>query len=99
MIAIVWEFQVAPAREREFEALYDSEGVWAVLFRNDGAYGGTTLLRDSEHEGRYLTVDRWDSLESYHGFKQKFAAEYAAIDKRCEALTKHEKLIGVFEKV
>lgn len=99
MIEVVWEFVVVKGREAEFESVYNSEGEWAQLFRRDAAYQGTVLLRDRARLGRYLTIDRWDSIESYEKFKTVFAKPYAALDERCESLTAGEKLLGIFERV
>ena len=99
MVEIVWEFHVRPERLQEFEFNYDSNGTWAGLFRKSAEYHETILLRDSSQNGRYLTVDRWTSEEAFRHFKQEFAAEYAEIDKRCEALTESERLVGIFQRI
>ncbi len=99
MIEVVWEFEVAEEHREEFESLYNSDGVWAELFRLDSNYNGTTLLRDRDHQSRYLTIDRWESLESYESFKARYAAQYEAIDQKCEALTSSERLLGIFDRV
>ncbi len=98
MVQIVWEFYVKEGREQEFEVLYNSEGLWAVLFRSSPAYHGTKLLRDTDGTRRYLTIDRWHTHEDFQFFKRNFKVEYDAIDKKCEELTESEKLIGVFEE-
>jgi hypothetical protein len=38
----------------------------------------------------YVTMDEWESREAYEEFREKNAAEYAGIDKKCEALTHGE---------
>jgi heme-degrading monooxygenase HmoA len=99
MIEVLWEFKVASGREAEFEGIYNSDGEWAKLFRSDGRYDGTTLLRDSADGRRYVTIDRWQSRESYEGFKARHEKEYKALDARCEALTEQEHLLGIYERV
>jgi hypothetical protein len=99
MTDIVWEFRVHPEHHREFEVTYDSNGVWAVLFRKSSDYQETILLRDSSQNGRYLTIDRWNSEDAFRRFKQEYAEEYVVIDAKCEALTESERLVGVFERV
>jgi heme-degrading monooxygenase HmoA len=51
------------------------------------------------HNGRYLTIDRWTSEEAFHQFKKQFAKEYGEIDAQCEALTENERLVGIFQRV
>ncbi len=99
MITIVWQFEVAPRAEFEFEKHYGPEGTWVQLFRRDPAFRGTLLFRDREHPNRYVTVDRWDDLSSYDAFRQRFAEEYRQIDKEMEALTVSETKWGVFDQV
>jgi quinol monooxygenase YgiN len=99
MIEILWDFKVGSGKEAEFERHYGPEGTWVQLFRRSPAFLGTSLLRDREVRGRYLTVDRWKDLESYDSFQEEYAAEYKRIDAEMESLTQWEKKLGVFEGV
>jgi len=93
---VVWEFRVrADARER-FEIQYGPQGEWAALFRQSAEYVQTDLVRDSEDPLRFLTLDFWKSSAAYEQFRQLHAAEYKAIDARCDAMTESEKEIGRF---
>jgi heme-degrading monooxygenase HmoA len=53
------------------------------------------LLR--EGDGRYATIDRWESAADFHSFKESFVEAYTLLDVRCEALTEEETFIGEFE--
>ncbi|HUN88346.1 MAG TPA: antibiotic biosynthesis monooxygenase [Terriglobales bacterium] len=99
MINIVWQFEVAPGAEEEFEKHYGTEGTWVHLFRRDPAFRGTLLLRDREYQRRYITIDRWDDLSSYDNFRERFAEEYHEIDVQMESLTINETKIGIFEAI
>jgi heme-degrading monooxygenase HmoA len=99
MVSIVWEFRVQEGREQEFELLYNSEGLWAILFRSSPAYHGTKLLRDTDGTRRYLTIDRWHTMLDFQQFKQMFQSEYKAIDEKCEEFTESERLVGIFEEI
>ena len=99
MIYILWEFTVNPKQLSAFENAYQSDGIWAQLFRRDPAYRETILVKDTQHAGRYLTIDLWEDRNSYLSFKERFADDYRKIDEECENLTASERLIGVFEKV
>ena len=50
-----------------------------------------------EGDGRYATIDRWESAADFRSFKESFAESYAILDARCEALTEEETFIGEFE--
>jgi heme-degrading monooxygenase HmoA len=92
----LWEFIVRPAQQAQFERHYAPDGTWARLFRQADGYLGTELLRDRANALRYVTVDRWRSVEAYRAFRERFAEAYAALDRDCEGLTTHEAPLGEF---
>ena len=87
MFVTLWEFEVKSGSEELFEQAYGPEGEWVRLFRRDARYRGTRLLRDVGRERVYVTMDMWESREAYDEFREKYAAEYAEIDRKCEGLT------------
>jgi quinol monooxygenase YgiN len=97
LIQIVWEFAVREDKIAVFEQFYSATGCWATLFQASAGFLGTTLLRDTHSPGRYLTIDRWDSAVAQRVMRERFAKEYEAMDRDCEALTETERHIGVFE--
>lgn len=99
MYRIVWEFEPEPARVEEFEREYGAEGAWARFFRRGAGYLGTELFRSATDPARYLTVDCWASRAAYQAFRAAFAHEYAALDARCAAMTRHERLIAAAEEL
>ena len=96
---VMWEFIVRLGKEREFEQIYGPEGDWAELFRRDDGYRGTELSRDPQRPGRYVTVDFWESRKAYEACKAQHAAEYKAIDQKCESLTEQENEVWKFERI
>ena len=92
----LWEFKVSPERQTEFEQHYGPKGAWARLFHNSPDYLGTSLLKDDAVLGRYITIDRWRSKESFLSFRTVFAAQYAQLDNEFEQLTDYESLVGEF---
>jgi heme-degrading monooxygenase HmoA len=95
----MWEFRVRPERLDEFLRVYGSEGEWARLFGRGDGYLRTDLLQDREDPHRFVTIDSWRSAECWSAFHSCFAAEFAVLDARCEALTLEERSIGVFRPV
>ena len=93
----IWEFHVAPDHEAEFLKHYGRDGSWEKLFRQAPGYVETLLLHDRGLPLRYLTVDRWQSLEDYETFRRNFAKEYVRLDGQCEALTTRETPLGEYE--
>lgn len=94
----VWEFRVATDAIADFERHYGPDGTWATLFKRSQGYIETLLLADRSLPGRYLTVDRWLDEAAYLSFRSRFAADYAALDSECEALTIEETFIGAFRE-
>lgn len=94
----VWEYTVTAGHEAEFETAYGPEGTWVQLFRRAPGYLHTELLRDRRQPNRYLTVDLWESAGAWAAFRESFAAEFDAIDARCEAWTEQEREVGVFDR-
>ena len=92
----IWEFDVPAAAEPEFRRHYGPGGTWVALFRNDPAFVETLLLHDPSRQGRYVTIDRWQSAEAYHLFRQTFSEQYRALDQACEGLTRRETNLGSF---
>ncbi len=99
MFVALWEYEVKPSCEERFEKVYGPEGGWAKLFRSDGNYLETRLLRDVARPAIYLTLDFWSSQQAYEGFLERHAAEYKALDAEGERLTSGERRIGWFEAV
>jgi hypothetical protein len=96
---IAWEFRVAHEQRARFEELYRGDGEWARLFARSSEFRGTMLWRDPDNPGRYVTVDTWRDAGAFARFHEAFAAEYHALDARCEALTESEIRLGGFELV
>lgn len=97
MVETIWTYRVKRERRGEFERRYRSDGDWAKLFARAKGYGGTTLLRDAKEEGRYATLDRWESEADFVRFKEQFGKEYRELDAICGELTESEEHVGVFK--
>jgi hypothetical protein len=45
----------------------------------------------------YVTMDSWKSREAYEKFREKFAAEYEELHRKCEGMTVRERNLGAHE--
>lgn len=99
MFLILWEFDVKPGFEEQFESVYGPSGDWAQLFLRDPAYQRTLLLRDPIRMRTYVTLDFWASQSAYDSFREANSDAYSALDERCEELTDAERKIGTFEQL
>ena len=93
MFVTLWEFEVKPGREKQFEKVYGPEGEWAQLFRRDRNYQETRLLRDTVRNSIYLTLDFWNSQDAYEQFLETHAADYKRLDAASAGLTLRERKI------
>ena len=95
--AIVWQYDIHPAARNEFERAYGPDGAWATLFRASPDYLATRLLRDTALPDRYVTLDPWRAEAAFAAFvADRRAADYCALDRRCDALTAAEARLGTF---
>ncbi len=97
MHIILWEFRVHAKSRKSFLRAYGNQGDWARLFRKAPGYVGTHLLPDPDDRLRFFTLDIWATRSAFVRAKKRFHAEYAALDARCESLTRSEKRIGSFD--
>jgi heme-degrading monooxygenase HmoA len=99
MHIIIWEFTVREERIQEFISAYKADGDWGTLFRRAEGYLGTQLLRSSEAPNTFLTIDRWESSNSFEVFRKRFGTEYEELDAQCESYTLSERNVGVFSQL
>lgn len=93
----IWEFHVRPERQANFEHIYGLGGKWVELFRQAPGYVDTLLLKDRSNPTRYVTIDRWRSVQDYAAFRVQFVKEYEALDAECQKLTIHEISLGEYD--
>ncbi len=94
MYLIVWEFTVPPEKRAAFVRRYASDGDWATLFSRSAEWHGTELLADERDPERFYTIDRWTTPGAWERFRAAHAADYEALDHRCEGLTRTERRLA-----
>ena len=99
MNVIIWEYLVKAECVTEFERIYSADGAWTKLFKKSSGFIGTELLRDKKQTHRYITIDRWNSLQEYESFLLQWQSEYEALDAKCNNLTEQETLLGKWESI
>src|SRR5690606_36088735 len=65
VLALVWQFEVKPGRNAEFEAFYGADGAWTTLSRRSRSFLGSSFLRDLAAASRYLVVEYWSEMVVY----------------------------------
>ena len=97
MFLVLWEFEVKPGCEKQFERVYGPGGDWDLLFRRVPHHARSHLFRDTEKPRVYLTADYWLSRKSYQDFLSAQDVEYQALDSTAEELTENERHVGSYE--
>jgi len=96
MYCYIWSFTVRPEFMKEFQAAYGPEGDWARFFASDPEYIRTDLLADRENPASFLTIDFWSIYEACLSFRERFSAQFEALDKSFERFMLEEVQIGSF---
>jgi hypothetical protein len=97
MFLVLWEFEVKPSSEKQFEKIYSSGGGWDSLFRRDSNHIESRLFRDISRPRVYITMDLWASAGAYRDFLAANDAEYQELDAACKGLTSNERHFGSWE--
>lgn len=96
MIAIVWQFDVRPGSEREFEQFYGADGEWTAANRLSRSYLGSSFLRDQNRMSRYLVIEYWSEMVVYEQHKAYQQDETARLDASRDKLVESAEPVGVF---
>ena len=96
MIAIVWQFDVLPGSETEFERFYGADGQWTAINRRSRSYLGSSFLRDQNLKSRYLLIEYWSEMLVYEQHKAYRGDETAKLEARRKELVESVEPAGVF---
>ena len=96
MIAVIWQFNVKPGREKEFEELYGADGEWTALNRQTRSYLGSSFMRDQNQSARYLLVEYWSEMLVYEQHRTTRVATIEQIEQRRAELVDVVEPLGIF---
>jgi hypothetical protein len=99
MIAIVWQFETRPGREKEFEEFYGVDGDWTAVNRHSRSYLGTSFMRDQNRGTRYIVVEYWSEMLVYEEHKVYHSGEHATLQSRRDELVAAVEPLGVFTAI
>jgi heme-degrading monooxygenase HmoA len=97
MIEVFYRYRVHPQQVRAFEHAYGPNGPWAQLFGQHPGFRRTRLFRHKSEPQIYITIDVWDSKQSYDQFRAQHADEYNRLDAQLSMLKLEEHLLGYYE--
>ena len=96
MIAIVWQFDVRPGSETEFERFYGADGEWTAINRRSRSYLGSSFLRDQNRKSHYLVIEYWSEMLVYEQHKAYRGDETTKLEARRKELVASVEPAGVF---
>jgi len=96
MIAVVWQFDVRPGMEKEFEEFYGVDGEWTAMNRHSRSYLGTSFLRDQNRSTRYVLIEYWSEMLVYEEHKSYRRDQFESLEKRQQALVVSVEPLGLF---
>ena len=96
MIAVVWQFEVKPGKEREFEQFYGVDGEWTAMNRHSRSYLGTSFLRDQNRSTRYVLIEYWSEMLVYEEHKSYRRDQFVSLDNQRQELVASVEPVGLF---
>src|SRR5262245_28599436 len=99
MIAIMWQFDVKPGCEKEFEQFHGADGEWTRMNRQTRSYLGSSVLRDQTEPARYVVVEYWSEMVVYEQYRSYRSDAIARLEQLRSALVASVQPLGVFTAV
>jgi quinol monooxygenase YgiN len=96
VIALVWQFDVKPGRNEEFESFYGADGPWTDLSRRGRSYLGSSFLRDLAMSNRYLVIEYWSEMVVYERHHADFQDEVDSLERQRAELVEASQPLGLF---
>ena len=97
MIEIVWEFTAQEGKAGQFELLFGPGGAWGRLFAQADGFRGTTLMRDTLNENRFLVIEVWDTQNLRDTAIEANPDAFTALQAQFKALSETQTELGTFE--
>jgi quinol monooxygenase YgiN len=96
VIAIVWQFDVKPGKEVEFEQFYGAAGDWTAVSRHSHSYLGSSFLRDQSRASRYLVIEYWSEMLVYEQHQADRSKAIQKLETHRDELVESVEPLGVF---
>jgi quinol monooxygenase YgiN len=96
MIAVMWQFDVKPGREKEVEQLYGADGDWTMLNRQTRSYLGSSFLRDQNRASRYVLIEYWSEMLVYEQHRASRPALMESVEQRQAELLERVEPLGIY---
>lgn len=94
MFQVIWQYNVPPNFQKQFEEEYGHKGTWAHFFGQPPAYKGSDLYKQLKQPDIYILVDKWESEGSYKAFTSSHKESYEALSHKFEFIYDDEAGLG-----
>ncbi len=96
VVAVVWQFEIRPGTDKEFERFYGADGDWTRMSRRSRSFLGSSFLRDIAIDTRYLLVEYWGEMVVYEKHMADFGNEVKSLEAQRERFVNRMETVGVF---
>lgn len=96
MIAVVWQLEVVPERQDDFERFYGADGEWTMVSRKSRYFLGSSFLREFSPEPRYLLIEYWSEMLPYERHRVDLRDEIDQLEQARNELVASIVPLGVF---
>jgi hypothetical protein len=97
MLAVVWQFEVQPGREDDFERLHGADGDWTSLSRRSRSFLGSSFLKELANPRRYLLVEYWSEMFVYEKHLADFSVDVEELRTRRADMVVETTTFGIFD--
>jgi quinol monooxygenase YgiN len=96
MIAVMWQFDVKPGREKQVEQQYGADGEWTAVNRQTRSYLGSSFLRDQNRASRYVLIEYWSEMLVYEQHRASRGTVMESIEQRQSELFDAVEPLGIY---
>ena len=96
MVAVVWNFEIVPEQDEEFERFYGADGDWTALSRRSRSFLGSSFLKDLARPERYLLVEYWSEMLVYEKHLADFDNDVKDLETQRDQFVSRMEPVGVF---
>jgi hypothetical protein len=97
VLAVVWQFDVQPGREEDFERIHGADGDWTALSRRSRSFLGSSFLKDLVNPHRYLLVEYWSEMFVYEKHLADFSDDVDELKARRAGVVLETTPMGIFD--
>jgi quinol monooxygenase YgiN len=96
VVAVVWNIEIAPNQNDDFERFYGADGEWTALSRRSRSFLGSSFLRDLANPARYLLIEYWSEMVVYEKHLSDFGREVESLEEERNRFVVRMEALGVF---